>query len=140
MTIVNTDSRNSNLPSEPAPVLSSVVSSPRLLRRIGRRLLIGLAVLLCLAGAGMLYQATATVADRRTSTPAGRLVDIDGHRMHLHCTGTGSPTVLLESGAGAPSSVWAWVQPAVAEQTRVCSYDRSGIGWLSEESVDEPEP
>jgi pimeloyl-ACP methyl ester carboxylesterase len=126
---VDIDSRNPNLPPQPSGGPSAVLSSPRLLRRIGRWLLIGLAVLVCLAGAGMLYQATATVADQRTFTPAGRLIDIDGHRMHLHCTGAGSPTVLLESGAGAPSSVWAWVQPSVAQQTRVCSYDRSGLGW-----------
>ena len=119
--------RDLGLPS-PTKAGSSAESFPRLLRRIGLRLLIGLAVLICLAGTGMLYQARGTAVDRRTFAPAGRLVDADGYRMHLHCTGAGSPTVVLESGAGAPSSVWAWVQPAVA-QTRVCSYDRAGLGW-----------
>ena len=115
--------------SSPPKAGSSAKSPPRLLRRIGFGLLIGLAALVCLAGTGLVYQATATVIDRRTFAPAGRLVDIDGYRMHLHCTGAGSPTVILESGAGAPTSVWAWVQPAVAERTRVCSYDRAGLGW-----------
>jgi pimeloyl-ACP methyl ester carboxylesterase len=49
--------------------------------------------------------------------------------MHISCTGQGSPTVVLEAGAGAPSGVWAWVQPEVAQQTRVCAYDRAGLGW-----------
>ena len=102
---------------------------PRPLRRIGRALLIGLAVLICLAGTGMVYQAIGTALDRRNFVPPGRLVAVDGHLMHLHCTGVGSPTVILESGAGAPSSMWAWVQPVVAQQTRVCSYDRLGLGW-----------
>lgn len=101
----------------------------RLRVRIGRWLLIALAVLVGLVGTGMLYQAIATALDRRSFTPAGQMVDLGGYRLHLHCTGAGAPTVVLESGAGAPTSVWAWVQPAVAQQTRVCSYDRAGLGW-----------
>lgn len=125
MTTLHPDPEASSLPK-----VASLTKPPaRLLRRIGFGLLIGLAALLCLAGTGMVYQATATVVERRTFAPPGRLVDIDGYRMHLHCTGAGSPTVILESGAGAPTSVWAWVQPAVAERTRVCSYDRAGLGW-----------
>ena len=101
----------------------------RLLRRIWLGLLIGLAALMSLACTGILYQAIATAVDQHASAPAGRLVDVGGYRMHLHCTGAGSPTVILESGAGAPSAVWAWVQPAVAQQTRACAYDRAGLGW-----------
>ena len=111
------------------PASSTNSPPPRLLRRVGRWLLIGLAVLICLVGTGMLYQAIGTAVDRRTFAPPARLIDVDGYRMHLHCTGAGGPTVVLESGAGAPSSVWAWVQPAVAQRTRVCSYDRAGLGW-----------
>ena len=59
----------------------------------------------------------------------GRLIDIGGRTLHLHCTGRGSPTVLLEGGGGAFSVDWALVQPAVAESTRVCAYDRAGLGW-----------
>jgi len=77
----------------------------------------------------VLYQAIGTVHDRQTSPPPGKLVDIGGAAMHLHCTGSGSPTVILESGAGTPSPIWAWVQPEVAHLTRVCSYDRAGLGW-----------
>ena len=65
---------------------------------------------------------------------AGRLVDVDvdGHRMHLSCTGTGSPTVVLEPGAGDMASTMAWIAPAVARDTRVCVYDRPGRGWSDE--------
>ena len=77
----------------------------------------------------MLYQTVATEVDRQRFTPEGSLVDVGGYTLHLHCTGRGSPTVVLEAGAGAPSPIWGWVQPAVAEQTRVCSYDRAGLGW-----------
>lgn len=61
--------------------------------------------------------------------PLGRLVAVDGHRLHLYCTGAGRPTVILEPGAGGGALYWAWVQRAVAKTTRVCSYDRPGIGW-----------
>jgi len=96
---------------------------------IGRILLGLLALLLALAAVGASYEALATAIDRRVSAPSGRLVEVDGHRMHISCTGQGSPTVVLEAGAGTPSGVWAWVQPEVAQQTRVCAYDRAGLGW-----------
>jgi pimeloyl-ACP methyl ester carboxylesterase len=57
------------------------------------------------------------------------MVDVGGRRMHIHCTGSGSPTVVLESGGGAFAIDWALVQPQVTNSTRVCSYDRAGLGW-----------
>lgn len=61
-----------------------------------------------------------------------KLVDVGGgRRLHINCTGTniaGSPTVLLEAGAGNASPTWARVQPEVAKFTRVCAYDRAGLG------------
>jgi len=60
----------------------------------------------------------------------GRMVNVGGYDMHLNCTGTGSPVVLLESGmTGLGSMQWYVVQPAVAEVTTVCAYDRAGILW-----------
>jgi pimeloyl-ACP methyl ester carboxylesterase len=62
--------------------------------------------------------------------PPGRLIDIGGgQRIHLDCTGRGSPTVVFENGAGDFSLVWSLVQPRVAESTRACSYDRAGYAW-----------
>jgi pimeloyl-ACP methyl ester carboxylesterase len=61
--------------------------------------------------------------------PPGKLVDIGGQRLHVDCTGSGSPTVLLESGTGDFSVIWALVQAGVAAFTRVCSYDRGGYAW-----------
>jgi pimeloyl-ACP methyl ester carboxylesterase len=62
----------------------------------------------------------------------GQLVDVGGHRMHLYCTGSGSPTVVLEPGQGGASSDLGWVAPAVARDSRVCVYDRAGRGWSDE--------
>ena len=61
--------------------------------------------------------------------PPGRLIDIGGRKLHMYCTGKGTPTVILMAGGGAFSIDWALVQPKVAEKTRVCSYDRAGLGW-----------
>ena len=49
--------------------------------------------------------------------------------MHLNCVGDGSPTVVLDAGLGGWSLDWALVQPVIASATRVCSYDRAGMGW-----------
>src|SRR3989304_2698045 len=59
----------------------------------------------------------------------GQLVDVGGYKMHIHCTGQGSPTVILEAGSAEFSVNWAKVHPEVATFTRVCSYDRAGFGW-----------
>jgi pimeloyl-ACP methyl ester carboxylesterase len=60
----------------------------------------------------------------------GELVDVGDHRLHLHCTGSGSPTAILEAGLGEFSVIMsAWIGPAVAADTRVCVYDRAGRGW-----------
>jgi pimeloyl-ACP methyl ester carboxylesterase len=59
----------------------------------------------------------------------GQLYDVGGYRLHLDCTGSGGPTVVLLSGLGEFSPSWARIAPAVAETTRVCAYDRAGQGW-----------
>jgi pimeloyl-ACP methyl ester carboxylesterase len=71
------------------------------------------------------------------SPPPGRLIDIGGRKLHLYCTGAGTPTVVLTAGGGAFSIDWALVQPKVAEKTRVCSYDRAGLAWSDPGPADE---
>jgi pimeloyl-ACP methyl ester carboxylesterase len=61
--------------------------------------------------------------------PIGQMVDVGGYRLHISCQGTGSPTVIMEAGLGEPSLNWALVQPQVSTTTRVCVYDRAGLGW-----------
>jgi len=98
--------------------------------RQAKRSLVGCGALFMLAGsAGAAYQWIATRRDLAETPPPGRLVDIGGHRLHIRCTGAGDPTVILESGLGGSSVGWGFVQPEVARFTRVCSYDRGGIGY-----------
>jgi pimeloyl-ACP methyl ester carboxylesterase len=98
-------------------------------RRSIRRLLLALAALVAFGTAGALYQGLATHWDRQTFPPAGLIVDVHGSPMHLHCLGAGRPTVVLESGNGAPLAIWARIQPELARHARVCAYDRAGLGW-----------
>jgi pimeloyl-ACP methyl ester carboxylesterase len=59
----------------------------------------------------------------------GQLVDVGGHKMHIYCLGKGTPTVILDSGLGDSYLSWQKVQPKIAQFTRVCSYDRAGLGY-----------
>jgi len=61
--------------------------------------------------------------------PAGQLISIGTHRMHLNCVGAGQPTVVLEAPGFTHSVIWEPVLRSIAPLTRVCAYDRSGMGW-----------
>lgn len=89
--------------------------------------LLGLGILV--AAAGFLYENISEARDRRFNPMPGKLVDVDGRKMHIYCTGEGSPTVVLDSGLGDTYRSWRRVQPEIAKFTRVCSYDRAGLGY-----------
>jgi pimeloyl-ACP methyl ester carboxylesterase len=89
------------------------------------RILRGSALLLVIAT----LAASVSAQSDSAPPPPGKLVDLGGYKLHLNCTGSGSPTVVLSAGSGDFSSDWALVQPKVAAFTRVCSYDRSGAAW-----------
>jgi pimeloyl-ACP methyl ester carboxylesterase len=61
--------------------------------------------------------------------PLGNLADLGGHRLHVNCTGNGSPTVIVENGLGDFSFDWILVQSRVSRFTRICTYDRAGYAW-----------
>jgi pimeloyl-ACP methyl ester carboxylesterase len=96
------------------------------------RLFIGLlGIVVVLVVSGMTYESIAAAADRRTYPPPGQMVDVGGYRLHVHVMGQdrGKPTVILEHGGSAMSAQWGWVQPELAQHTRVVVYDRPGMGW-----------
>ncbi|HWD43085.1 MAG TPA: alpha/beta hydrolase [Actinomycetota bacterium] len=97
--------------------------------RGGRWLLYPVIAVLALASIGGGYQTLGAAADAKAYPMPGQLIDVGGHRLHLSCTGSGTPTVVLEPGAGEMSSNLGWITPAVARDTRVCVYDRAGRGW-----------
>lgn len=94
----------------------------------GRWLLYPVVVILAVASIAGGYE-TVRAASAPTVKMPGQLVDVGAYRLHIHCTGSGSPTVVLQPGAGSSSSDLGWIAPAVAGRTRVCVYDRPGRGW-----------
>jgi pimeloyl-ACP methyl ester carboxylesterase len=92
--------------------------------------LAALALLLIVALALTWLQGSRAKADLRAKyPPPGQMVDVGGYDMHVYCLGSGSPTVILDAGLGDFSLTWSLVQPDVAQSTRVCAYDRAGLGW-----------
>ena len=85
---------------------------------------------MALAAIGGSYETLQTGSDSGAAPVAGdRLVDVGGHRLNIRCTGSGTPTVVLEPGLGESASAIAkWIAPEVARTTRVCVYDRAGHG------------
>ena len=107
----------------------SSTTARRIIRRIGKALLGLVVVLLALAVAGAIYQAIATELAERAYPPPGEMVDVGGYSLHINCVGQGSPTVVLDAGSGGFSAQWVRVQREVSGTTRVCAYDRAGMGW-----------
>src|SRR5919201_1000977 len=100
------------------------------MRRWTLRILVAVCGVIALAAiAGSTYQCLATRKDLTTTPPPGHLVDIGGYRLHLWCAGAGTPAVILDTGLGGSSADWGYVQADVARFTRVCSYDRAGMGY-----------
>jgi pimeloyl-ACP methyl ester carboxylesterase len=91
---------------------------------------------LSLASIGTLVNSVALQREDVTAAMPGELFDVGDYRLHLNCSGAGSPTVVLESGLGGNSALWARITEATAATTRVCAYDRAGHGW----SDDAPTP
>lgn len=96
---------------------------------VRRTLFVVIAVLMFAVCAGATYQGVATALERRKTPHPGRLLDVGGHQLHLYCVGEGRPAVILQAPAIVMSAAWGWVQQDLTPVTRVCSYDRSGLGW-----------
>ncbi len=98
-------------------------------RRLARGLIAIAVLALGLAASGAAYEMIAARGDDEAYPPPGRLVDVGGFRLHINCIGAGSPTVVLDAGLGGSSLDWSLVQPELGAKTRVCTYDRAGMGW-----------
>jgi pimeloyl-ACP methyl ester carboxylesterase len=96
--------------------------------RAGRVPLYVLFTILALSALGGGWQTLSEATETNPYLTSGRLIEVGGHQLRLDCAGSGGPTVVLEPGAGGTSASMGWVAPAVADQTRVCVYDRAGRG------------
>jgi pimeloyl-ACP methyl ester carboxylesterase len=97
-------------------------------RKITERIVLSLVALGAMVVAGSSGWNAIALHRFRSQTP-GKLYRVNGHTMRMDCTGSGSPTIVLDAGLGNDGLIWGGVQPALAKTTRVCSYDRAGFGW-----------
>jgi pimeloyl-ACP methyl ester carboxylesterase len=97
-------------------------------RKVAERIALSLVVLITLTVTGSSgFNAIELYYFRHP--PPGEMYMVDGHKMRIDCTGNGSPVIFLEAGAGNDGLTWGKIQPMLAKTTRVCSYDRAGMGW-----------
>ena len=61
-------------------------------------------------------------------TLTGRRIDVGGYRLHLECSGRGDVTVVMDTGLNMPAETWNDVPRELAKFTKVCVYDRAGLG------------
>jgi pimeloyl-ACP methyl ester carboxylesterase len=94
-----------------------------------RWLLYPVVAALAVTAVGGTIESVALARDEGRYPMPGATYDVGGHRLHLSCTGAGSPTVVLENGLGETSPLWSGITAQVARTTRVCAYDRAGQGW-----------
>jgi pimeloyl-ACP methyl ester carboxylesterase len=97
-------------------------------RKIAEGIVLSLVALVALA-LGLNSAVNAVILHQYRAQVPGALYVVDGHRMRLDCTGSGSPTLVLDAGLGNDGLIFSAVQPTLAMTTRVCSYDRAGMGW-----------
>jgi pimeloyl-ACP methyl ester carboxylesterase len=111
-----------------------VLSLPAKVRRLGRRRVeqVVLSLIIVLAAAvtaSSAFNAITIWSFRPRDPTPGNIYVVDGHKMHIDCMGSASPTLVLESGLGSAWEIWSKVQPELSRTTRVCSYDRAGYGY-----------
>jgi len=93
------------------------------------RIVFALLLLLLLLAIGYVYEWTGERRDARLNPAPGRLIPVEGPRLHLLCKGSAGPVVVIEQGAGELSKFWWPVQDEIAKFAQVCTYDRAGYGW-----------
>src|ERR1051326_1219623 len=99
------------------------------MKRPGPLVKIGLALCVAFFLRLPLWNYAATRWQHARNPVPGNFYCVNGRQMHIYCSGAGSPTVLIETGAGATWLGWQGVQSELAKITRVCTYDRAGHGW-----------
>ena len=111
-------------------ILSLSKKSYRMGRKVAERIVLSIVALVATVVVGSSsFNAIAIHWFRAHNPPPGEIYIVNGNKMRMYCTGSGTPTIILEAGLGDDAIVWRGVQPALSKTTRVCAYDRAGLGW-----------
>ncbi|MET3211046.1 UNVERIFIED_CONTAM: pimeloyl-ACP methyl ester carboxylesterase [Paenibacillus sp. PvR008] len=97
-----------------------------------RNMFFVISCLLLVVISGFVYEWIASKQDKLQYPPLGKMVDAEGYRLHIHKLGSGSPTILLESGSGESSLSWRDIPEKLSSFATVVSYDRAGYAWSEE--------
>ena len=79
--------------------------------------------------AGAIYERVGKQRDQEQLPRVGQAVDIGGRSLNIYCSGSGSPSVILDTGGSAPGYSNMPLQRLIAKETRACWFDRAGLGW-----------
>lgn len=101
-------------------------------KRGGKRKVIVLVLLVLVVG-GLIYEKIGEFMDSNRFQPVGRLIEINGHKMHIYGEGiaNNTPTVVFTSGWKTPSPYVDYypLQKEISKYTRAIVYERPGYGW-----------
>src|SRR4051794_5882995 len=87
------------------------------------------AIVICMFNLGVIAMSACMALGATAPRALGKMVDLGGHRLHVNCSGKGSPVVVVENGLGDFSFDWILVQDKVSRFSRICTYDRAGYAW-----------
>ncbi|HJP86732.1 MAG TPA: alpha/beta hydrolase, partial [Gemmatimonadaceae bacterium] len=76
-----------------------------------------------------IYEQIGERRDAQRLPRIGRPVDIGGRSLNIYCSGSGTPAVIFDAGAGGPGYTWSEIQAEISRDTRACWFDRAGYGW-----------
>lgn len=111
-------------------ILSPPSMSSRKWRKIAERVVLSaISIFIAVIATTATFNAVALSIFRIKNPPPGSTYLVNGHKMHINCTGVGTPTIILDARLGAGALIWGGVQPVLSRTTRVCAYDRAGYGW-----------
>lgn len=114
-------------------ILSLSSKNYRKWRKITERVVLSaISIVMAAIAAMAAFNAIVLYSFRIKNPPPGAIYFVNGHKMHINCTGFGSPTIILDTGLGDDALIWGGIQPVLSRTTRVCAYDRAGYGWSEE--------
>lgn len=108
----------------------------RIFKLLRKFCLCGIIGFIILLAAGLIYEKSGEYLDNRKYTPPGKIVKINGHKMHIYTEGSGDSTVVFASGFGIPCPYTDFypLYSKISKHAKIAVYDRPGYGW-SEEAI-----